>query len=217
MTMLFFCVQHQRQLDPTQIVVIPYDSNRLFLFVACTVFARVMLSPTTSLPQQLVRLGADSAVVLAAMVLCGASPTNDLPHTVCAAVYLALLATTDHPPPNLSSDSRPSSSDAGEDPASLSLLQRLSHPVTLPPPRWDDGRGRTKYAGAIVAHFVVGLNIPFSILRLYDRGWQWQRWPVPVVVASTYGWVLGAVLGLILSWTLRKPSSASVATLIRDE
>lgn len=189
-------------------MVIPYDLNRLFLFVACTVFARVMLSPTHSVPQQLVRLGTDSAVVLAAMVLCGASPTGDLPHTVCAAVYLALLATTDHPPPNATRE---------EDPASLSLLQRLSRPVTLPPPRWDDGRGRTEYFGALVAHCVVGLNIPFSILRLYDRGWQWQRWPIPVVVASTYGWVLGAVLGLVLSWTLRKPNSASAATQLRDE
>jgi hypothetical protein len=200
-------VQHERQLDPTQIVVIPYDVNRLFLFVACSVFVRVLLRPQHSLVQQLLRLGMDTAVAAATMILCGASPAADLAHTVCAAAYLALLATAD--PPSLLS------SAGGEDSASPSLLQRLSQPLALPP-RADDGPGRRRYDGAIVAHCVVGLNIPFSILRLYDRGWQWQRWPVPVVVASTYGWVLGTILGVMLG-TLRTPNIASVASQIRDE
>lgn len=209
-----FVGQHQRQLDPTQIVVIPYDLNRLFLFVACSVFARVMLRPQQqSLVKQLLRLGTDTAVAAAAMVLCGASPTSDLAHTACAAAYLALLATTD-PPSILSSAPHPPST-GGEDPASLSLLQRLSQPVTVSLPS-DDGPDPRRSYGAIVAHCVVGLNIPFSILRLYDRGWQWQRWPVPVVVASTYGWVLGTILVLML-WTLSKRNMASVASQIRDE
>jgi hypothetical protein len=33
-------------------------------------------------------------------------------------------------------------------------------------------------------------------LRLYDWGGQIQRWPLPVMLGSTYGFVLGTMVGL---------------------
>jgi hypothetical protein len=41
------------------------------------------------------------------------------------------------------------------------------------------------------------LTIVVSILRLYDRGWQVQRWPTPIVLGATYGWVGGVMIGTI--------------------
>jgi hypothetical protein len=50
-----------------------------------------------------------------------------------------------------------------------------------------------------VAHCVAACLIPCQILLLYDAGWQVQRWPVPVIMASTSGWVIGLVVGTLVA------------------
>lgn len=57
------------------------------------------------------------------------------------------------------------------------------------------GASQGTIAGAVV----------FQILRLYDRGWQVQRWPVPVILGSTIGWTVGAFVGAL--WILWGPPS----------
>ena len=42
--------------------------------------------------------------------------------------------------------------------------------------------------------------VPFSILSVLDHGEQRQRWPVPVLMGGTYGFVTGSVVGLFLSY-----------------
>jgi hypothetical protein len=40
-------------------------------------------------------------------------------------------------------------------------------------------------------------TVPVQILLLYDRGYQIQRYPVPIILGSTIGWILGVLLGTI--------------------
>jgi hypothetical protein len=40
-------------------------------------------------------------------------------------------------------------------------------------------------------------TVPTQILLLYDRGYQIQRYPVPIILGSTIGWILGVLLGTI--------------------
>jgi hypothetical protein len=46
------------------------------------------------------------------------------------------------------------------------------------------------------------ITIPFQILQILDSGIQVQRWPIPQVLGSTVGWVVGSVVGLL--WTFYK-------------
>lgn len=46
--------------------------------------------------------------------------------------------------------------------------------------------------------------IPFSILSVLDHGSQIQRWPVPVLIGGTYGFVFGSFLGITLSYFQHK-------------
>ena len=54
------------------------------------------------------------------------------------------------------------------------------------------------------AQLCVAVTIPCCILRVYDRGWQIQRWPVPLIVGSTYGWALGLCVGTMLCCSVAK-------------
>jgi hypothetical protein len=51
----------------------------------------------------------------------------------------------------------------------------------------------------IMFYCCVAFTVPMQILLLYDRGWQVQRWPVPVIVGSTVGWVVGLCLGTMVA------------------
>jgi putative effector of murein hydrolase len=51
----------------------------------------------------------------------------------------------------------------------------------------------------IMFYCCVAFTVPLQILLLYDRGWQVQRWPVPVIVGSTIGWVVGLCLGTMVA------------------
>jgi GPI biosynthesis protein family Pig-F len=40
--------------------------------------------------------------------------------------------------------------------------------------------------------------IPFQLLQVLDWGKQIQRWPLPLILGTTTGWVMGTLVGLIL-------------------
>mmetsp|Transcript_5637 Transcript_5637/g.14084 ORF Transcript_5637/g.14084 Transcript_5637/m.14084 type:complete len:231 (-) Transcript_5637:567-1259(-) len=46
----------------------------------------------------------------------------------------------------------------------------------------------------------LGFIIPFSILSILDHGDQQQRWPVPVLMGGTYGFVVGSIVGIFLAY-----------------
>lgn len=48
-------------------------------------------------------------------------------------------------------------------------------------------------------YMTLAFIVPFSILSVLDHGEQSQRWPVPVLMGGTYGFVFGSLLGLFLS------------------
>jgi hypothetical protein len=173
----------------------------------------------------LARIGSDAFVVTLIMMVCGASPTRDVGQTVCAAVYLVAVATataTTNLPPRRVTTAAPPKRGSGhddeieeEDDATsifhLSVLQRLSYASSLSPPKFLGGtksepnrnhirrdRDQRRLLALIPCLVAVGLNVPFSVLRLYDRGWQWQRWPVPIIVATTYGFALGNLMVTVL-------------------
>lgn len=65
----------------------------------------------------------------------------------------------------------------------------------------SDAKQQQDVLAQTVLYSCVAFTVPMQILLLYDRGWQLQRWPVPVVFGSTIGWVVGTCLGTILATT----------------
>jgi hypothetical protein len=196
------------------------------------------LKPSSSSPSSppllryLSRISLDALVMTFLMILCGASPSRDVGHTVCAALYLVAVATattTTSPLPRMLMTTAPpkrgsaqhNEVDIEEDSTPMVhmlLLQRLSYasssvPADLFAGTKSDPSRRNRRSldhhrllSLFPCLLAVGFNVPFSVLRLYDRGWQWQRWPVPIIVATTYGWAVGNLAETILRVRLPRRS-----------
>lgn len=187
-------------------MLIPYDLERLWLFVAMIAFVYLTTTTASSSSSNLPVLR-DHLPVLLGMTLCtfvayiiyGASPTRHFGHTLAAALHLMILVQWD-PPLLLRQDD----GDTGRrgrvvsSSSSLNVLERLS--LAASP---NDVTGRNDVAvvdrlAVMQTRAVVGATIVLHILRLYDRGWQAQRWPVPTVLGATGGWIAGRWMGLVM-------------------
>ena len=185
-----FQSQNQKQMDPTDIVKVPIDLPRLFLHVSVVLFVATLLTQhNNNILTKLWELTKLTFIVFVTMIVCGASPYQDQWHTMMAAVYLTTLLTWDPPIFNESHDkTKPQS-------LRIRVLRGGSSLCSL--------QDRVAVA---VSHCTLATTIPLQILRLYDRGWQIQRWPVPVILGSTYGWILGVLVGTL--WAVRASSSS---------
>jgi hypothetical protein len=48
-----------------------------------------------------------------------------------------------------------------------------------------------------IVYCCIILTVLFQILLLYDRGYQIQRYPIPLVLGCTIGWIIGTCMGTI--------------------
>ena len=138
-----------------------------------------------------------TALFWMAAVVCGTPPTREVYHTGLACSYLATLVIICSLPA-----AGGTGIDKGQKPSTgkntwwharlvlpvlpgvkkkLNSMERLSFDVTL--------------LSVCQVHATVFVTIPFQVLRLYDWGSQIQRWPLPMILGSTYGFVLGSIFG----------------------
>lgn len=121
-------------------------------------------------------------VVYALFALCGDNIVKHYQHSLSAALYVAALAST-----------------TWTGTTSSNILEEL--------PFYDFSNllaASRLYCMALVA-------IPFQILNTLDAGLQMQRWPIPIVLGSTYGYVFGTYLGLFLLYAQNKNKPAQKA------
>ena len=166
-------------LDPTEIIVVPYPLERLAWFVGLTVTFRWLLALSSwSHPrlmlQHLSHLIQGTLLSCIVIILCGADPFTNFLHTLGSALYLTNLALFVHP----WSDSELKSS------FSDSMYHYLDD---------NDSMTSCRLRGTVLG------TIPFQVLNVLDWGIQVQRWPLPVLIGSTYGWIGGTLLGIVLS------------------
>ena len=160
----------------------PYDLARLGLFVLGVAFVHIV----TTAHYHLLHLLFMTLATWLAYIVYGAPPTENPWHTATAAFYLVLLIQWDPPLWKNSNQSEALS-------CSLSTLERLSLACSrsaLP--------SAPDRLAIVQTRSIVGLTIVLHILRLYDRGWQPQRWPVPTILGASVGWIAGQWIGLIL-------------------
>lgn len=180
-----------RQLDPTVIIAIPYNLERLAIFVSMVVL--VVLFDAANNRGQLIQRTSDlvqlSVLSWIIFILCGASPSLNIWHTVLAAIYFATLCWFDPPVFESKADVTRNSMHNG---LLKNFLRRF---------RGQSVSCQQDIVATTVLNSTIAITIPLQILLLYDRGWQIQRWPVPVILGSTVGWVAGTVFGTILANT----------------
>ena len=133
-----------------------------------------------------------NAFVLFVAIGCGASPDHNMKHTVLATIYLTTLAFGYiHP--------------SVDEPFRVTLQR-----VILAPDYNDHGRDREREL-SYKDHLVNELNccmlystflvtVPFMILNILDHGDQNQRWPVPIILGSLCGHLIGIFIGSIVGF-----------------
>ena len=135
-----------------------------------------------------------SIYAMAAMLLSGASVKDKLLHSSCAAIYWTALAFFLEPP--FLAMVRTSYANRHDTTQSKSWLRS----------QWLQEALAGRDLSSFVFHTTLAVTIVMQILNLYDRGWQWQRWPVPMIVGSSFGWVLGNMLFAIKFVVFWKPT-----------
>jgi bacteriorhodopsin len=173
---LFFFQAH---MDPSEIRAIPYSLKKLTYFVMLPAVL-VMLEWLVTTPQKmmtnLLKLTKLTAIIYALFGLCGSQIVTDYQHSLTAAVYVACLAST-----------------TWTDSTSSHILEELPF------------RNFTKHVMKFCQIYgMVVVSIPFQIIAVLDRGLQIQRWPLPVVLGATYGYVMGSIAGIFFSYYERK-------------
>lgn len=194
---LFFysSTQHEQQIDPTDIVLIPYNLTRLTLYVLTTVV--VALLAVHSQKQQAVmvvlrqQLLPWTAMFWCIMILSGTNPTVHPLHNILGAMYSTTLCLLD-PPFVTSADT-----GASIPPAAAAASQRQL--TTLLGQRFaGSSSSQHNVVSRTMAQGTLAGAAALQILRLYDRGWQVQRWPVPLIVGSSVGWAVGLLVGTLV-------------------
>jgi hypothetical protein len=204
--MLLCSRQHDRQLDPTEIVVIPYNLQRLAIYVSSvTSFVVFIGKPAEVWPQTLAHLLQLTAAAFAVFIVCGASPYENLGHTTLAATYFATMCWGQ--PTVFASTIAATNTMIHwsvwptflERYRGSSFSHRLISPSTSPAiARQKQQQQQQRLLETVTLHACIACTIPMQILLLYDRGWQWQRWPIPVVLGSTLGWIGANILGTLV-------------------
>lgn len=148
-----------------------------------------------------------TTAALAVFILCGASPYENLGHTTLAATYFATLCWCQ---PNVFTSTAAAATSTMhvwsvwptflERYRGSSFSNRRIHPSLSTTPviaRKQQHQHQQRILETVTLHACIACTIPMQILLLYDRGWQWQRWPIPVVLGSTLGWIGANILGTL--------------------
>lgn len=188
-------------MDPTEIIAVPIPLYRLENFVGFAALVLFIVSvpwwELVVLVNTLKTLGITTFAVLGMAILCGAHPVHNLLYTVLASFYVASLISLN--PPVFNDATRTTNNNK----QLLLFTRRIDALVS-----GDDVMQSFRLYATLLT------MIPFQILNILDSGLQAQRWPVPMLLGSTVGWILGSVLGLLweFCYTTHNKSNATTIT-----
>jgi hypothetical protein len=220
-------------MDPTEMVLVPYDLQRLGIYVLGTTFFSIITTSDNDLIFiKTILIVQWTAICLVAMIICGASWHEHVWHSLAAALHVVTLASWDPSPIFFAHQAAKKSRPRGS--GGRSYRENTAPATTTAPARFIDqyqyhnrlflerfslepasqrrqGARREWLLATIIAHCVMAVTIPMQILRLYDWGMQIQRWPVPTILGASIGWAMALILGtplllLLDSNTKRKTS-----------
>ena len=239
-------------MDPTDIVLVPFDIHKLTVFVGIVWCLRAVLGQggeiillllllkeggggvtvkhnqssrthiSSFLLQQTLHFLQATVATWMIAILCGVPPTTQhIKHTLLACFYIVTLAFF----PITNTNTRTADVIMDSTTTNKQYQQQLQQQLPwwqarliLPPltqllqvqlqASSSQQQQEEKVNNHNAAFFMSFLTtcqthgtlfglVPCSILRLYDWGSQIQRWPLPLILGSTYGFVAGTVLSIV--------------------
>jgi hypothetical protein len=161
-------------MDPSDIVAVPYPLDRSIGFVMFPVVILMiywLVKNPSTLMWNLLNLIKLTGITYALFAVSGNYLVKNWQHSVTAALYMATLLST------TASQKRTSN-----------ILEEL------PFNDLSDIMATSRLYTTILC------TIPFQLLTVLDHGLQIQRWPIPVILGSTYGYVFGTLIGIIVTY-----------------
>jgi hypothetical protein len=216
-------------MDPTEMVLVPYDLQRLGIYVLGTTFFSIITTSDNDLIFiKTIIIVQWTVISLVAMIVCGASWHEHIWYSLAAALYVVTLAFWD-PSPIFFGERRPDGphrrkNAVGATSMTLGFQHQYRYQNRLflerfslePASRQQQPRDSPEWLATVTAHLVMAATIPIQILRLYDWGMQIQRWPVPTIIGATIGWALALILGTpLVLWLTRHDSFSNNASKTR--
>jgi hypothetical protein len=123
-----------------------------------------------------------NALVFFLAIMCGASPSENLIHTVLSTVYFTTLAFGYiQPSSDVSLGTTVERVVLSPDYSELSFKESMVNEMNM-----------------CILYATFFVTIPFMILNILDHGEQNQRWPVPVVLGALCGHLVGGGAGTLL-------------------
>jgi hypothetical protein len=199
-------------MDPTEMVLVPYDLQRLGIYVLGTTFFSIITTTDNDLIFiKTILIVQWTAICFVAMIICGASWHEHAWHSLAAALHVVTLSSWDPTPIFFDETTRRrrrarppfrENTAAGATTAALIVKQYHYHNRLFlerfslePASRQQRPRDSQEWLSTVIAHFVMAVTIPLQILRLYDWGMQIQRWPVPAILGASTSWALALIFG----------------------
>ena len=161
-------------MDPSEIISIPFPLKNVTIFSMVPLFILMVLWTVnygSKAVWKILSFIKVTGLVYVLFGLCGIDIVSTWQHSITAALFLTTLLCT-----NLT-DKRTSK-----------ILEEL--------PFYD----HSDLLSTSRLYTTLAFLIPFSILSILDHGDQQQRWPVPVLMGGTYGFVFGSIIGVCLTY-----------------
>mmetsp|Transcript_19222 Transcript_19222/g.28795 ORF Transcript_19222/g.28795 Transcript_19222/m.28795 type:complete len:291 (-) Transcript_19222:94-966(-) len=157
------------------------------------------------------------------MILFGASPNMNLPHTLLASFHFTILTFGYFHLP-MSSSTEKSSFDqiliylltggmdtqnithtyhkiggsvSDKDGSNTNITQQHSEHNATTCTEISIGDEISRHT----MYVTIFVTVPFQILNILDHGMQIQRWPLPILLGCTIGHCLGSIIGPVVAWS----------------
>eukprot|EP00934_Nitzschia_sp_Nitz4_P003241 Nitzschia sp. Nitz4//scaffold246_size28974//13112//13958//NITZ4_008083-RA/size28974-snap-gene-0.2-mRNA-1//1//CDS//3329543915//3231//frame0 len=158
-------------MDPSEIIATPFSLQQTTVFSVLPVVSIIVywiIRSPDQVVSNLLGLFQLTLAVFALTALCGDDFTQHWRHSALSSVYVAgLLSTT-----WMSTKAR-------------NALERLPF------------QDYSNLLSTCRLYGVFFVSIPFHLVRVLDHGTQMQRWPLPILLGGTYGYIIGTFFGLV--------------------
>mmetsp|Transcript_15104 Transcript_15104/g.38058 ORF Transcript_15104/g.38058 Transcript_15104/m.38058 type:complete len:222 (-) Transcript_15104:68-733(-) len=166
--------KEMEHMDPSEIIGLPFPLTNVTIFATGPMLVLLTYWSYTEgkkIGWKLLSFIKVTGLVYVLFGMCGVDILDSWQHTLNAALFLTTLLCT-----NLT-DKRTSK-----------ILEEL--------PFYD----QSDILSTARLYTTLAFCIPFSILSVLDHGEQRQRWPVPVLMGGTYGFVCGSIIGIFWAY-----------------
>lgn len=136
-------------------------------------------------------------IIFLIVILSGASPVEHIHHTLLASAYLSNLMFSYIPP---SHERLTLFHSIGNVVMAFSIFNRSESGKIQNQSLFHMMQERIIEFNACILYSIIGFLCPIMILNILDHGEQYQRWPLPIILAALIGHITGAISGLVFVW-----------------